>query len=104
MSVRASPPCRLRRAASSSARGWFRFRALELFLLNTAQIFDQEKNTGAYVGLLSIGNVGKAFSGVDRLSLAPNRHITWTVTSDLQTSVNHAADALGWKYSPISLG
>src|SRR3974390_98476 len=75
-----------------------------LFLLNAVQVLDQHENTGAYVGFLSIRKIDKLFSGIDRVSLTPNRHVTWTVTGDVHTSVDHHAYALSRKYSPIVLG
>jgi hypothetical protein len=56
---------------------------------------------GAYVGFLAIRKIDKLFSGIDRVSRAPNRHVTWPVTCDLHTSVDHAANAFGWKYSSV---
>ena len=56
---------------------------------------------GAYVGFLIIRSIEKVFSGLHRVSRAPNRHVTWTVTGDLSASVDHAADAFGGKHTAI---
>jgi len=52
----------------------------ELFLLNVAEIVDQIENTGSYVCFqirlnTNIRNTLKVFSGIDRVSRAPNRHV-----------------------------
>jgi hypothetical protein len=60
--------------------GFARCKLCELFLLNAAEIVDQIENTGSYVCFqirrnTNIRNTHKVFSGIDRVSRAPNRHV-----------------------------
>src|ERR1035437_9642973 len=64
----------------------------ELFLLNAAEGVDQIENTGSYVCFqirrnTNIRNTHKVFSGIDRVSRAPNRHVARTVRFDLCASI-----------------
>jgi hypothetical protein len=52
----------------------------KLFLLNAAEIVDQIENTGSYVCFqirrnTNIRNTHKVFSGINRVSRTPNRHV-----------------------------